>query len=358
MRSAEWKLYGVGVFLTAILFGVLFLGTEARAELDWAQALKSGPALRSYLEERSVQAYVGIDGEHVYQSSGNQVWTNVAKAAELREAVRNVRLKVSFDPAYPNFWTRVQYFDKDQNCTIYGIESVTALQKNGVWGIPTSVTLRVPNYTVALPISKDISDIWNAFVKIYDANGNLVGYRYCEVFTSESGQKYIRYPGWVTGDQLALNGQTAELQIIQPDGAGGYVTTVINPSTGEEKVTASQETSLNPMIEGREYMAPNQNIMATIPSTNSVGVNMLYQLPITQKVTVTVKAKTSEGEVSASFQYRRLKDDNYAGDTEWQTSPTGQKEFEPGVYDIWFEWQDFHEEVYRQMWDYYGWGKG
>lgn len=348
----------IAVLLVVLGVGMSLLGTEARADLDWAQALKSGPALRSYLEERSVSAYVGIEGEHVYQSSQNNIWTNVLKSADLGNAVRSIRLGASFDPDYPNFWTRIQYFDLDGNCTIYGIEYVTAEKQNGVWVIPTSVMLRVPNYLVALPLPSG-DDIWGAHVKIYDSLGQLIGYRNCHVFTGGSGQRYIQYPGWITGDQLILNGQTADLEILGSDGHGGYTTTVIDPSTGMEKATDGIETALDPMIEGREYMAPNQNIVVTIPSQNSVGINPVYQLPITQQMVVTIKAKTSEGEVSSSFEYRRLKDDNYPGDTEWQVCPTGQVELTPGVYDIWFEWQIFHEDVYRQMWDYYdGGGNG
>ncbi len=351
-------MFGIGMLGIVVLLGVLFLGTEARGELDWAQALKSGPALRSYLEERSVQAFVGIDGDHVYQSSSNRTWVSVSKSADLRDAVRNVRLHVGFDPVYPSFWTRVQYFDKDQNCTVYGCESVTAQKLNGTWVIPTSVQLRVPDYLVALPIPSD-NDDWSASVRIYDSDGNLVGYRNCYIFTAESGQRYIQYPGWITGDQLMLNGQTAEIQIVCGDGQGGYTTTVIDPTIGVEKPKSEMETSLDPEIVGRKYLAPNQNIVVTIPSQDSIGINPVYQLPITQAVVVTIKAQTSEGEVSSSFQYRRLQDDNHPGDTKWQKLPVGQVEFEPGTYDIWFDWQDFHEDVYRQMWDYYdGGGKG
>jgi hypothetical protein len=338
------------LIMSLVVAGIGLFGSGAMAALDWAQALKSGPALRSYLEERSVSAYVGIDGEHVYQGTGNGVWTNVANASELEGAVRNIHLKVSFDPAYPTFWTRVQYSDVDGNTTIYGIEQVSAKQKNGVWVIPNSVKLRVPDYMVSLPITN--ADIWDAFVKMFGANGDLVGFRRCQVFRSESGQQYLRYPGGITGDQLIKDGQTAELQIIGSDGQGGYTTTVINPTTGEEKVTAGMETSLSPEIEGRVLMATNQNIYATVQSQNSVGINPYYRLPITQNMSVTVKAKTSEGEVSPSFQYRRLADENGPGDTEWQSHPAGQIELTPGVYHIWFDWINFHEEVTRQMWDY------
>lgn len=331
-----------------------FLTTGVKAELKWPQALKSGPALRSYLEERSVGAYVAISGEHVYPDTGNSTWVVVPEASGLASAVRNVSLSASFDPQYPDFWTRVQYYDIDGNVTIYGYESVTAEENNGVWTIPTSVTLRVPNYAVALPLPSD-EDIYAVCVKIYDSKGQLVGYRNCEIFTAQSGQKYIWYPGWITGDQLALNNQTAELQATVSDGQGGYYTTVVDPSTGSEKVTDSKvELGLNPIIEGREYLAPNQNISVIIASTNSVGINPLYQLPITQSITVTVKAKTSEGEVSVRFWYRRLAQDDKGGDIEWQSSPAGYIHLEPGVYDIWFEWVNFHEVVPQQMWDYYG----
>ncbi len=344
------------------IVGWLFLATETRADLEWSQALKSGPALRSYLEERSVQAYVSIDGDHVYWATSNWVQTNAANATALRKIVKSIHLRANFDPQYPTFWTRIQYSDVDGNCTVYGAENVTAEKVNGVWVIPRTVNLRVPDYMVPLPIPKG-SVVNNAGVRIYDANGNIVGYRNCPVSTAQSGQQYLQYPGWVTGDQLALDGQTAELQMTESDGAGGSFTIVIDPSTGGEKIQAVVEGSLDPAIVGREYLATNQNILVTIPSQNSVGINPLYQLPISQTVTVTVRAKTSEGEVAPSFQYRRLKDDNGPGDTEWQPSPTGPFTFEPGTYDIWFDgWPQFHEDANHQMWDYYygggGGGKG
>lgn len=345
------------VLFVFVSLALCLMVAEAKAELNWAQALKSGPALRSYLEERSVTAYLAIDGEHVYPSSSNYAWTNTANATDLRNAVKSITLEASFDPDYPSFWTRVQYYDQDWNVTVYGIEYVTAAQRNGAWVIPNSVTLRVPDYLVALPLP-DGNDLWNAYVNIYDSNGQVIGQRNCEVFTAGSGQRYIRYPGWITGDQLAVSGQTAELRLMESDGQGGYSTIVINPSTGEESLAEETQATLSPTIEGREYLAANQNIVVVIPSQDSVGINPLYQLPITQTVLVTVKARTSEGEFSPSFQYRRLKDANYSGDTEWRSSPTGQIQLEPGVYDIWFEWVSFHEEIPHQMWDYPEGGKG
>jgi hypothetical protein len=325
---------------------------SAFAQFEWSQALKSKAALKSYLEERSVSAYVGIDGEHVYPGSGNYGYTNVTKAADLRAAVRGIRLKASFDPAYPNFWTRVQYSDVDGNCTLYGVESVSAQKMNGVWVLPNSVILTVPTYTV-LPLPDDGRDLWQVYTKIYDSVGNLVGWRNCEIF-ERNGHRYIQYPSWITGDQLLLSGQTAEVLITSGDGKGDYGTVVINPSTGTLKPVDTVLSTLNPMIEGREYLAPNQNIDVTIPSLDSVGINPIYQLPITKSVTVTVKAKTSEGEVSPRFQYRRLKDDTYPGDKGWSISPTGTKTLTPGVYDIWFDgWPTFHELEDQQLWDYY-----
>lgn len=338
----------IGLFSVAVL---ALSSVSALAQFEWSQALKSRAALKSYLEERSVSAYVGIDGEHVYPSSSNSVTVCVDKPADLRVAVRGVRARANFDPAYPNFWIRVQYSDADGNCTVYGAESVTATKAGGVWAIPNSVALMIPPYAV-LPLPNDGRDLWQAYTKIYDSDGNLVGWRSCEIF-EQNGHHYLLYPSWITGDQLSLSGKSAELLITGGDGKGNYNTAVINPSTGTLKPVESISSTLNPMVEGREYLAPNQSIDVTIRSLKGVGINPIYQLPITQKVTVTIKAKTSEGEVSPRFQYRRLKDDTYPGDKGWTTSPTGTITLLPGVYDIWFEWNSFQEVEDQQLWDYY-----
>ncbi len=319
---------------------------------SWIQPLTSRAAMRSYLVERSTQVYVDTYGDGVLSRSGDSLWLGGTNALDLCATISGQTLNFRVaDGHHDQVNQTVQMYDRDNNSTFIGWKSLILIGQN-------DGALLVANPEIKIAMADRVSvevpaDVKWVNVRTCDENGNQVGGTFCAIF-ERNGRFYLDFPLDAVGDAFAP-GYYGEL-VVQRQTEEGYETSLYTLGTGLAVTTTDVGMTVIPTLEGVTVLAPDSDITEILPSVDGVGVNTLFALTVTVKRDVTIKAKTSEGEVAVGCFIRCLEGEMVSSTAYYITLPATGFALTAGRYHVWFSWASFHEADERGSgWDdYYG----
>lgn len=360
--AVEWKFFGLGLMMTALMAMLLFFGTTTNAasvDLGDLPMIKDEASMRSYQITQIRSFYMEVYGDRIVRDDKNPLWVPVDNPMKVLETIQSQTLKYHVTEL-GNVYLCINLINGDGYGTFYGYKN-TEIVTNGAGGV------LLKDNTIQLEMSKEVpikikmgsSDeyIYQIIVKIFDGNGNLINERSLRISRNSDGRLIFYYPTAYLGNILAEKGYSAEIILRGINQiTGETITSAYNPTTGQQIVGYDGSDSMSKTtIKDMVYLSDNSDVVVKIATTNYVGKNPTYQLTLTETKDLKVYGKTTEGKVAKGVMLRQFDDyGNIIGEEHFDNMTTIWG-LPAGTYHLWFDWTD-GDLIDPEWYDwYYNW---